>query len=86
MIIERPYNSEENEVNKVQVNMIENWAKVNKEEIAILKIYGAAVNAITLSGRNITVNVSERRNGYKKMSEYMYMKERINGKYVRIKG
>lgn len=85
MIIERPYNSEDNEVNKAQVKMIENWAEVNKEEIVILKIYGAAVNVITLSGRDITINISERRNGYKKMSEYMYMKERINGKYVRIK-
>ena len=86
MIIERPYNSVDNEVNKAQIEMIENWAKFNNEEIAILKIYGAAVNAITLSGRDISVNVSERRNGYRKMSEYIYMKERINGKYVRIKG
>ena len=86
MIIERPYNSEDNEVNKAQIEMIENWAKFNNEEIVMLKIYGAAVNAITLSGRDISVNISERRNGYKKMSEYIYMKERINGKYVRIKG
>lgn len=86
MIIERPYNSEDNEVNKAQIKIIESWAKINNEEIAILKIYGAAVNAITLSGRDISVNISERRNGYKKMSEYIYTKERINGKYVRIKG
>lgn len=60
MIIERPYNSEDNEVNKAQIEMIENWAKFNNEEIVMLKIYGAAVNAITLSGRDISVNISER--------------------------
>ena len=85
MIVERPFNAEDNEVNEVQIKMIKNWAKINNEEIVTLKIYEAAVNATILSGRNIIVNITEGRGGHRRISHYMYMKERINGKFVRIK-
>ena len=86
MVVLRPYNAEDNELNTEMRRIVENYLKKNGEVIFSISIYEMAVNVITESGREIFVSKAMgcRARTYEKRN-YFYMTEKINGKQKRIK-
>lgn len=86
MTILRPYNAEDNKINTEMRDIIEKYLKKNDEVINTIKIFGCTVEANTQSGREISITKAEgcmARTVEKR--NYFYMKERVNGKWKRIK-
>jgi len=82
MVTIRPYNTEDTPENKAAADIaIRHCIKIH-EDIEMLEIYGAEVIAITVSGRRFIVDCTE--NIRSNNANYFYLKERVNGKRVRI--
>lgn len=86
MKITRPFNSEDNELNIEMNRIIEHWAKRHGETIIEKEIYTYSVRVLTENGRHISASKAEcGMRGYHKISDYIYLKEIVNGKHKRIK-
>lgn len=86
MVVLRPYNAEDNELNTEMRRIVERYLQKSNEQIIYVEIYSMAVSVRTESGREVSITkaegcmarTTEKRN-------YFYMKERVNGKWKRIK-
>lgn len=87
MIITKPYDCTDNEVNKEQIQIAKHWASRNGEVITELKIYEYAVHVFTESGRHLRINLSDGQNGRTiRVRQHTYMHEILaTGKQIRIK-
>lgn len=86
MEVLRPYNAEDNEVNKACVELLTGYAKKNNEVITRMSIYGKCVNIETESGRVIYASETNGcRSSHQNVRQHLYMAEYTTGKTVRIK-
>lgn len=86
MVVLRPYNAEDNELNTEMRKIVESYLQKSDERITCIEIYGMAVNVKTESGREVSITKAEgcmARTVEKR--NYFYMKEKVNGKWKRIK-
>lgn len=86
MIVLRPYDAEDNEINMEMRRVIEEYSKKNNEIITIIEIFESTVHVKTESGREISITKADgcMANTYDKRN-YFYMKEKVNDKWKRIK-
>lgn len=86
MLITRPYNAEDNNINIEALKILQHWALKNNEKILEARIYGGAVEIFTESGRNVYVSESQGcRSRYENVRSHLYMTEIKNNKRTRIK-
>ena len=84
MTITRPYGAEDNRVNTAQTEIITRYCKKIGEEVDSLEIYECAVVAVTKSNNTYIANISENSRAMSNISKYTYLKQKINGKQIRI--
>lgn len=85
MIIVRPFDAKDNAINTEQLNTLINYCKRHGEVIHKAEIYEMCVTAYTESGRMLIADITSNWCSAKHMSNYVYLKEEINGKHKRIK-
>lgn len=86
MIITRPYEAQDNEVNTQMLTILTHYVNKIGEEIQAVNIYELAVNVITTTGKEFTMHMADGyRSIHKNVRHFMYMVEIVNGKRVRIK-
>jgi hypothetical protein len=86
-IIERPTESEDNNWNLAERDLLKYYCDRHGEEILVFEVYGWYVKAITFSGRVLIAKIADTC-GFaftEKFKKYLYMNEVINGKEKRIK-
>ena len=85
MIITRPYEAEDNELNKEMLNILVKYLAKEKIEPSEIQIYGSAVNAIC---GDVEYYISKaegcRARTYEKRN-FFYMQKKQDGKRKRIK-
>lgn len=85
MKIIRPYEAEDNEINKEMQNLLIAYAEKNNLKIETMSIYKMAVRIDTTNGEHYCMNFTDcSRTTNKNMSNYFYMKKTINNKQKRI--
>ena len=85
MIINRPYEAIDNEVNKPMQKILERYAKKNNMKIETMKIYRMAVSIDTTNGEHFSMNMADcSRMTNRNISDYFYMKKTVEGKQKRV--
>lgn len=86
MTINRPYNAEDNDLNKLQAKILTDWAKKNEDTIVEMTIFAKAVRIETQNGYTVKMNISEGcMSRYQNVREHLYMSKMVGNRWVRIK-
>ena len=85
MIITRPYEAEDNEINKEMFNIIMNYLKKNNINPEEIQIYGYCVSAICGNEKYIISKAEGCRAKTHMARNYFYMQIEKEGKRKRIK-
>jgi hypothetical protein len=85
MIIERPYNALDNEINQPMQNIFLRFSKKYGYEIEVMTIFEKGVTIDTTNGKHFTMNIADcSRLTNRNITDYFYMKETVNGKQKRV--
>jgi len=85
MIVNRPYDALDNEINKPMQNIIKNYVEKQGFEIEVMTIFGMGITVDTICGKHFSVNISDcSRMTNRNIRDYFYMKTTVNGKQKRI--
>ena len=84
MTITRPYGAEDNNINTAQRDMLERYTAKIGETISEIEVYEQAIQATTTTGRKLFANITDIYSRERNLTKYIYLKEEINNKQVRI--
>ena len=80
----RPYGAENNDINRIQLETLVRHCNKIGDPVRKAEIYVYGVKVLTLSGREFLMNISDQHTAFRNAAKFIYMKEEVNGKQVRI--